>query len=153
MAEKKKTIHGTFAFVSIFFLSLLVVSCGSTGGGQEKMEKGLKESVDAFNFDLRWEEYTAAAAFLPTNRKADFWCLVDTFKGNLRIVDYEIREVELRKGSLRGTAVISYQYYLSASPTLEKATLTQKWYYTEQDKTWKVERSGFDAIAKTDVGF
>jgi hypothetical protein len=154
MAEQKKNVRGTFVFIFIFLLSLPVVSCGSMASRQDaKMEKGLRESVDAFNFAFRWEEYSAAAAFLPTSRKADFWCLVDTFKGRLRIVDYEVREIELLKGIPRGTAIVAYQYYLSASPILEKATFTQKWYYTEQDKMWRVERSGFDAIARTDVGF
>ncbi len=153
MANQKKTVHGTFAIALILFLSLFVVSCGGMGNSDEKKEKGLKESVDAFNFAFRWEEYNEAAAFLPTSRKADFWALVDTFKGNLRIVDFEVREVEYHKGSMRGTAIVSYQYYLSASPLLQKATVTQQWYYTESDKTWKVESSGFEAIAKTDVGF
>ncbi len=155
MTEQKKILNRLFAIMPVLFLCLLLASCGimGAGGGRDKMEKGLKESVDAFNFAFRWEEYTNASAFLPASRKADYWCLVDTFKGRLRIVDFEIREIEHQKGSLKGTAIVSYQYYLSAAPTLEKATFTQSWYFTEADKTWKVEKSGFDAIAKTDVGF
>ena len=52
-----------------------------------------------------------------------------------------------------GTSVVSYQYWLTDSPTVQTVTFSQKWYYTDKDKLWKVYDDGFGAITKTMVGF
>jgi hypothetical protein len=138
----------------ILFLALIVASCASTGGGQEKkLEDSLKLSVEAFNSSFRWEDYKEASAFVPPDKKEQFWAEVDKFKGKIRIVEYNIREVELRDKSSSASTLLQFQFWRLESPTLQTVTFTQKWYYTEKDKLWKVSHSGFGAITKSSVGF
>ena len=79
--------------------------------------EALKASIEAYNSDFRWEDYTAAAAFVPADKKEQFWTEVDRFKGKIRITDYQVREVTQEEKGHRGTAIIYLQYWRVASPT------------------------------------
>jgi hypothetical protein len=137
----------------ILFLALIVASCASTGGQDKKLGESLKLSVDAFNSAFRCEEYTEAAAFVPADKKERFWAEADKFKGKIRISDYNMREVELKDKSTSANPILYFQFWRLESPTLQSVTFTQKWYFDQKDKQWKVIDSGFGAITKTTVGF
>jgi len=109
--------------------------------------------VDAFNQDFRWEDYKAAGAWVPVARKANFWAAVDKFKGKVRIFDYQLREVNLDEKAKAGTATISFQFYRTSSPMLETVTVSQKWYFSEKEKSWKLGKSGFQALIKDELDF
>jgi hypothetical protein len=153
MKQTGKTDSKKLRVSLILFLALIVASCASTGRQEKKLEELLKLSVDAFNGAFRWEDYVQAAAFVPKDKEERFWAEVDKFKGKIRITDYEVREVEFKDERSSGTAILHFQYWRPASPTLESVTFTQKWYYSEKDKLWKVSDSGFGAITKTRAGF
>ncbi len=153
MKQAGKTGSKTLWLPLIVFLALIVASCASTGGQEKKLEESLKSSVDAFNADFKWEDYSAADAFVPSDKKEAFWAEVDKFKGKIRLTEYELREVTLKDRSGSATALLHFQYWRPEAPTLESVTFTQKWYYIEKDKLWKVSDSGFGAITKTRAGF
>jgi hypothetical protein len=137
----------------ILFLTLIIASCASTGGQDKKLEDSLKLSVDAFNSAFKWEEYTEAAAFVPTGKKEHFWAEADRFKGKIRITDYNLREVEHKDKSTSANPILYFQFWRLESPTLQSVTFTQKWSFDQKDKHWKVIDSGFGAITKIRAGF
>jgi hypothetical protein len=153
MTQIAKTGPRKLRLPFILFLALIVASCASTGGKDKKLEDSLKLSVDAFNSAFRWEDYREAAAFVPPDKKEHFWAEVDRFKGKIRIVDFNLREVELKEKSTSAGATLHFQFWRLESPTLQTVTFTQKWYFVEKDKQWKVSDSGFGAITKTRAGF
>jgi hypothetical protein len=159
MTQTGKTSRRKLWRPFILFLALIVASCASTGS-QEKQEKldkkleaSLRVSVDAFNSAFRWEDYTGAAAFVPKDKKEQFWVEVDKFKGKIRIVEFNLREVELTDKSAGANVIMHFQFWRLESPTVQTVTFTQKWHYTEKDKQWRVSDSGYGAIVKTRAAF
>jgi len=137
----------------ILTISLMLASCASTGGPDKKQAQSLAASVDLFNSSFRWEDYKAAASFVPVDRREAFWSEVDKFKDKIRLTEYEIREVEFLGKGPQASAIVRFQFWRLESPLLENASFTQKWLYNEKDKHWRVIDSGFGAITKSPVGF
>ena len=153
MRQTGKTGPRKLRLPFVLLLALIVASCASTGGEGKKLEDALKVSVDAFNSAFRWEDYREAAAFVPPDKKEQFWAEVDKFKGKIRITDFNLREVELKDKSTSADAILYFQFWRLESPTLQTVTFTQKWRYTEKDKHWKLSDSGFGVITKSRAGF
>ena len=120
MAQSGKIAPRKLWIVFILFLTLLPASCASTGGARDekKLMEALKASVEAYNSAIRWEDYTEAAAFVPADKKEQFWAETDRFKGKVRIVDFQVREVTPGEKGHKGTAIIYFQYWRLASPTV-----------------------------------
>lgn len=145
MAECKKIASVILLCACALIAAALLISCASMGSS-EKEKKNLNSSVEAFNRSFRWEDYEAAAMFIEPDNKLQFWKLTDKFKGKIHITDYQIRDVDRPEKLPTATAVILFQYYRTAAPSLQTITFEQKWYFSEKDKIWRVGRIGFDAI-------
>ena len=153
MTQTAKTGPRRLGPLFVLFLALIVASCASSGSQDKKLVTSLKLSVDAFNDAFRSEEYTEAAAFVPADKKEYFWAEVDRFKGKIRITDYNLREVQHTDKSTSANPIMYFQFYRLDSAALQTVTFTQKWYFDQKDKGWKVSDSGFGAITKTRAGF
>jgi hypothetical protein len=162
MTQMAKTGPGKLWLSFILFLALLAASCASTGGGgdEKKLGESLKLSVEAFNSAFRWEEYKEAAAFVPSGKKEQFWAEVDGFKGKIRIVEYTLRDVDLKDKNCSASVIMYFQFWRLEQPTLQTVTFTQKWYFVQKDKQgkagdsgWKVSDSGFGAMLKARARF
>ena len=153
MAQTGKITPRKLWILFVLLLALVPASCASTGTHDEKkLMEALKASVEAFNSAIRWEDYAAAAAFVPADKKELFWTEVDRFKGKIRIIDYQIREVTPEEKGHRATAIIYFQYWRVASPTVQTVTISQKWFYMRKEKVWKVADNGFGAITRANAG-
>jgi hypothetical protein len=149
MAQTGKIAPRKLWIVFVLFLALLPASCASTGVHDEKkLLEALKASVEAFNTAVRWEDYTEAAAFVTADKKEQFWAETDKFKGKVRIVDFQVREVNPEEKGHRGTAIIRFQYWRLASPTVLTLTISQKWFFIDKEKAWKVAESGFGPLTR-----
>ncbi len=158
MAQTGKTAPRKLWVLFILFLALALTACASAERAEEKTMQSLNASVEAFNSAFRWEDYSSAAAFVPADKKDLFWAEVDRFKGKIRLIEYQVREVHHAENGNRATAVVYFQYWRPESPTVQTATFTQKWYFPETGKTakerlWKVSDSGFSAISSRNAGF
>ncbi len=153
MTQTAKSRHVRLNHLFVLFLTLIVVSCASTGRQDKNLDASLKLSVDAFNGAFRSEDYTEAAAFVPADKRERFWAEVDRFKGKIRITDFNLREVEHKDKGTSANPIMYFQFYRLDSATLQTVTFTQKWYFDQKDKRWKVIDSGFGAITKTKAEF
>ncbi len=155
MSVRKKTVSKIAAALFCLAAMVTAASCGGSFGSFAggKSEETLKQSVDAFNRAFRWEDYHAASVWVDRAKRERFWAEVDNFKGKIRIIDFQTREIDHQEKATTATAVITFQYWRPDSPTLQKATLTQKWYFSDTEKAWQVSQSGFQAITKAPTGF
>ena len=79
--------------------------------------------------------------------------MMDKIKGKIRITEYNLREVERKEKRLSANAILQFQFWRLESPTLRTVTITQRWYFTEKDKQWRVGDSGLGALTHTNAGF
>jgi len=149
MPERKKTVSAIIATACCMLLALAVVSCSTLGlSGDEKDKEALKASIEAFNQAFRWEDYNSASVFVPSGGKMRFWQEVDLFKGKIKIIDYQIRDIDHIEKSGVATAILHFQYYRPEVSTLQKVSFSQKWLFSEKDKGWILGQSGFEAMTK-----
>ena len=109
-------------------------------------DKNLKGSVKAFNEAFRFEDYAQASVFVSPDKKEKFWSEVDRFQGKIRLAEYELRDMQLDEKKSHATAILYFQYWRPESPIIKTVSFTQKWQYSEKDKTWRVSDSGFEAF-------
>jgi hypothetical protein len=124
----------------------LLVAVAASSASNEDHDKKLKDSVKAFNEAFRFEDYAQASVFVSPDKKEKFWSEVDRFQGKIRIAEYELRDMQLDEKKNHAAAILYIQYWRTESPTLKTVSFTQKWQYSEKDKTWRVSDSGFEAF-------
>ena len=121
------------------------VAAISTASTKEH-DKNLKASVTAFNEAFRSEDYMQASVFVNPDKKEEFWSETDRFKGKIRMAEYELRDVQLDEKKNHATVILYFQYWRVESQIVKTVSFTQKWQYSEKDKTWRVSDSGFEAF-------
>lgn len=134
----------------LIFFSLLTVSC-ATGGGHkdvQKIKKLLQAEIDQFNGDIRWQDYEAAKAFVSKAGIQRYWAQTDRIKRDIRLTDFEVRDVGFSDDNRSARVLLHYQYWSLASPILKTANITQTWRYEELKKVWKVSDTGLGAIIR-----
>jgi len=136
----------------LLLVAVLTVSCGTLSNSQDKKKEGLRASVEGFNSSFRWEDYQSASAFVTPAQKELFWAEVDKFKGKIRLVDFQIRDIAWTEKAPTATAIVYFQYYRMDSPTLETISFPQRWYYSEKENIWRLDQSGYQAITKEGRG-
>ncbi|MFZ2447991.1 MAG: hypothetical protein WAW37_16665 [Syntrophobacteraceae bacterium] len=151
MPKRNRTVSKIVMTAFCLLVAAVAASCGPLGK-DEKGKDALTAAVEAFNRSFRWEDYNSASAWVPPGKKELFWKEVDNFKGKIRIIDFQVREIDHIEKSTTATAILHYQYYRPDSPTLETVTFSQKWFYVEKEKSWQVGQSGYQAITKRPTG-
>ena len=125
---------------------LIVGVAAVSSASTEDHDKNLKGSLKAFNEAFRSEDYSQASVFVSPDKKEKFWSEVDRFQGKIRLAEYELRDMQVDKKNNYATAILYFQYWRPESPILKTVSFTQKWQYSEKDKTWRVSDSGFEAF-------
>ncbi len=149
----KRTTRTGSRVLRLFFLiffSLITVSC-ATGGGHkdvQKIKKLLQTEIDQFNSDIRWQDYEAAKAFVQKAGVERYWAQTDRIKRDIRLTDFEVRDVNFSADGRSARVLLHYQYWSLASPILKSANIAQTWRYDGQKKVWKVTDTGLGAIIK-----
>ncbi len=144
MAKNKKALINGFALICILLSSLFLTSCASLMAGDDKKQSDdLRFAVETFNNAFRWGDYPTAAIWVDPSRKEQFWAEVDRFKSKIRIYEIQVRDIDKEEKSPVGTAILNVQYFRMDAPTLQSITLSQKWVFSEKDKSWRIDQSGF----------
>jgi len=151
---RDKNASKLFKTACLFLIAGLVASCGSLGSGnkQEKKKESLAVSVEAFNTAFRWEDYKSASAWITPEQKELFWTEVDRFKRKIHLVEFQIRDIDFDEKKPMASAIVYFQYYRTDAPILETVSFSQKWYFSETEKCWRLSQSGYQAITKEGKG-
>jgi hypothetical protein len=135
-------------FILIVLLGLTTVSCASMGTSDAKIKQLLKLSADSFNSSIRWQEYKEAKNFVPQIEEDRYWAEVDRMKHDIRLTDYQIRDIDFSEKNRFAKVEVLYQYWSLESPVLRSATITQKWRFNKKKSTWQIVDPGFSSIRK-----
>jgi hypothetical protein len=123
----------------------LLSSCALLGG-QSGDRKGLLEAAERFNKDLRWEDFRSAAAWISPSVKEAFWEEADRLQGRVRIMEFQVAEVDLLDNGHSGTVILRCRFYHKRSPLLQITTLRQQWVFSEKDYAWQVVNSDLQKL-------
>jgi len=134
--------RSTLRFLFPLLLCLLTgfLSSCSMFGGEKDNQEGLLLSVDRFNKDLRWEDYKSAATSIAPSAKKEFWDQVDWLQGRVRIIDYQVVEVDMGDGGGSGTVALRYRFFPKNNPQPQTRTLHQQWVFSKKTGAWEVVR-------------
>ncbi len=113
-------------------------------GGLKGKEDDLPEQVRRFNEAVRWQNYEAAAAFVPIERREAFVDARQKEAANRRLANYAVRRV--RQGPLpRGEAIVVVEtaWYGLADPTVVNELRYQRWRFDKR-RWWMVEETSED---------
>ncbi len=160
MEKNKEAGSLGIALLSILLILCSSVSCTPVIAGQAAYKVAvvtvtaaqiqdpdkLQQSLKTFNDTFKFQEYTRASAFVSPNAKEKFWSEADRFEGKIRISEYALRDMQFDEQKINATAILNVEYWRMESPSVKTVLLTQKWQYSEKDKTWTVADLGFEAI-------
>lgn len=131
------------AYVSIFLLVL--TSC--TGLGKSRGdEKNFSLAVQGFNSFVRWGEYKQASAWIMPQARSYYWELTDWLGSNVRILDFEVREVSVNEVSQTGMSTVHYRFFYKDDPYIRTKTIEQKWRFQESEKAWQVVQHNLESF-------
>lgn len=135
-----------FAMVFFFVAAVSVSGCATLGGNKDDAE-ALMNAADKFNKDLRWEEYKAASHWVAPATKMAFWNCVDKVQGQMRIMEYDIRDAYL-EDKRSGVVIVRYRLYFKNNPQLQVKTLRQEWVFSDKERSWTVDGTVLEKIVQ-----
>ncbi len=137
----------------LFFFALVTASCATAGHRAQKIRESLKAPLDAFNSDIRWQDFEHAEIFVPKTRVEHYWAEMDRLKRNIRLTDYEVRDIEFSENNRFATVTLHCEYWLLNSPILRNVNVTQTWRFNDLKEMWQVRDTGFKKIIEASLGF
>jgi hypothetical protein len=127
----------------VVFLS--ISSCASLGKSAGD-EKDLTSAVQSFNFSVRWGEYKEASVWVIPQTRNYYWELSDWLVDNVRILDFEVRDVVFDEASNTGTSSVYYRFFYKDDPYIKTKTVEQKWRYEQSGKLWQVVQHNLESL-------
>jgi hypothetical protein len=117
---------------TLLLLSLAVPSCAHRAPVATR--EGLRSAAESFHRMLRWGDLRGAAQAVTAGRRAEF--LGDALRGkadeNVKIIDYEILDAELRVGG--ATVLARVSWHRLPSVVTEGEPVKTEW--EDQGGTW-----------------
>ena len=163
MKRTTRTGSPTLRLLAIFLFALITLSCASAAHKEEETRQSLKVAVEAFDGDIRWQDFQSAAAFVPKGQKERYWTEMDAMKEEIRLTDFELRDIEYSDHDQSARVIVHFQYWRMDSPILKSVILTQTWRYqcelkkTKEHKArkamWQVSDTGFKSLTGVSAGF
>lgn len=89
----------------------------------------LQKSVMTYNHAIRWQQWKAAAQFIPPAKREDFVTQKEAQQDNFRVTDLEIRDVDHDEQADPPTAkvVVDFTWHRYPSLTLQHTRVRQTW--------------------------
>ena len=121
-----------------------LTSCASSGAGES-----LRDSVSAYNQNLRWKRFTSAASFIPKETRAEFLERYLDVEDDLHIQSMEVRNVTsyTKDGNPQADVVLVAEAYLLPSTVVEKLTIIQHWAHL--DGAWVLKESSRELVPES----
>jgi hypothetical protein len=126
-------------------LAGMLSSCGLFSS-QKNDGQALLGAADRFNTDLKWQDYKSAASRIAPSERESFWGKVDQLQGRIRIMDYQVVDVNLDGKEGSGTVILRYRFFSTSNPQLQTKTLHQKWVFSERGEGWQVVENDLEKI-------
>lgn len=140
----KKSIRHTLLLL-ILTCAVFLPACSTLGGKKNDM-KNLTKAVEAFNTALRWGDFKMASALVAPALQEQFWQQSDILEKNIRLTEYDIRNISMAAEGQSTPVIVRYRYYYTNNPQLRTVTVRQDWHYSEVAEGWQLTHTGLDAL-------
>jgi hypothetical protein len=125
---------GSRSILAVAALAALLAAClGGSGPFSGVRESALREAVEDYAKNLRWNRVAEAAAFVHPDHRVSFVRFVRETEGTIRFTAFEVESVDHFPESGSGSAIVTFHLY--RPPVIEEQVLTES-----QDWTWSPER-------------
>jgi hypothetical protein len=104
-------------------LCLLLLGCASS----PKDGEDLIGEVRVYSEGIRWRKYEDSAARVPPGERETFLDQREALDQELRIDDYEIARVKVRKGKERAVVLVKYTWHLDSVGVVYDTVVEQIW--------------------------
>jgi len=114
---------------------LLLVGCtGPRPSPGEQLSKALTQ----YHGHLIFERFDDAAGFVPVPRRDEFITYYEEQRGELRVLEFDVRRVEISPDEQQAQAEIMLRWYRLPSTTVMTSTMTERWSWDEDAERWEV---------------
>ncbi len=121
--------------LTLAVILLLGVSFLAACGMRTRADK-LKEATLAYNSDVRWSRFRAAARNLPEDRRDAWVAAMDKAARYIRILEYDMRPVRIQGDE--AVFEVDLSYMRAPGVTVERKRRRQHWSY--ESGSWTLER-------------
>ncbi|OGP60227.1 MAG: hypothetical protein A2V67_18715 [Deltaproteobacteria bacterium RBG_13_61_14] len=108
-------------------LSVLVLSACASNRYLALQGQSLEERVNKYNDLYRWREYDSAANYLLPSVRRDFLAVIDSYRHDLNVEDYVIKDIHLDEEGRNATVVVARSFFKMPSVSLQQEEITQHW--------------------------
>jgi len=108
------------------FAAIVAAACAAACGARARGAETLAESIRTFNDGVRWERFGAAAARIPPRERSQFVVEMDERAEELKIIDYEIVDVDAR-GGREARVQVKLSWYRTGEGRLHETHAVQTW--------------------------
>ncbi len=119
-------------------------------GKSKPNAEALTEVAVKFNDAIRWSVYEKAALCVPPSGRNAFWDMADKLRDNVRITEYEMRNINVVENSGTADINLACRFYAMNDPRLRYVALHQKWVYNWGARAWQVAEPGWDRLSAKD---
>jgi hypothetical protein len=101
----------------------LLLACATPA----KHTENLVDTSYRYQEGLRWQRFDDAAVFVPPEEREDFLDERDQLAEDLRIDDYEVTRVKLRRQQSEAIVQVKYTWHLDSVGVVHETTTEQAW--------------------------
>lgn len=121
---------------AIFLCGTLLAGCASVF--DFRREEVFEDSAKRYGRLIRWSNFESAKSYLaPTEPGAKI-----TLPKNVRVTDYEVKEMVYAEGKRRVLQIVDISYFLANDPRIKTLQDDQVWEFDSDREAWLL-KSGF----------
>jgi hypothetical protein len=124
------------AFWAIFLSGVLIAGCASVF--DFRREEVFEDSAKRYGRLIRWSDFESAKSYLAPAESGT----KTTIPKNVRVTDYEVKEIIYAEGKRRVLQVVDISYFLANDPRIKTLQDHQVWEFDSDREAWLV-KSGF----------
>ena len=124
------------AVCAVLLCGLLLAGCASVF--DFRREEVFEDSAKRYGRLIRWSDFESAKSYLAPAEPGP----KTTLPKNVRVTDYEVREMVYAEGKRRVMQIVDISYFQASDPRLKTVQDQQVWEFDNDREAWLL-KSGF----------
>jgi hypothetical protein len=121
---------------AVLLCGLLLAGCASVF--DFRREEVFEDSAKRYGRMIRWSDFESAKAYLASAEPG----AKTTLPKNVRVTDYEVKQMTYAEGKRRVVQVVDISYFLASDPRIKTLQDQQVWEFDSDREAWLL-KSGF----------
>jgi len=121
---------------AVFLCGILLAGCASVF--DFRREEVFEDSAKRYSRLIRWSDFESARSYLAPSESG----AKPPLPKNVRVTDYEVKEMVYAEGKRRVLQVVDISYFLANDPRIKTLQDHQVWEFDSDRETWLL-KSGF----------